>query len=35
MIIGDDFVLFSFAVNVNEQRVIAFLTEVLLFKFTK
>jgi len=28
-------VLFSFAVNVNEQRIIAFLTEVLLFKFTK
>ena len=28
--------LFSFAVNVNEQRIIAFLTEkVLLFKFTK
>ena len=28
-------VLFSFAVNVNEQRIISFLTEVLLFKFTK
>jgi len=27
--------LFCFAVNVNEQRIIAFLTEVLLFKFTK
>ena len=27
--------LFPFAVNVNEQRIIAFLTEVLLFKFTK
>jgi len=26
LIIGDDF-LFSFAVNVNEQRIIAFLTE--------
>jgi len=26
VIIGDDF-LFSFAVNVNEQRIIAFLTE--------
>ena len=26
MIIGDDF-LFSFAVNVNKQRIIAFLTE--------
>jgi len=33
-IIGDDF-LFSFAVNVNEQRIIVFLTGVLLFKFTK
>ena len=32
---GDDFFLFSFAMNVNEQRIIAFLTEVLLFKFTK
>jgi len=27
--------LFSLAVNANEQRIIAFLTEVLLFKFTK
>ena len=27
--------LFAFAMNVNEQRIIAFLTEVLLFKFTK
>jgi len=32
--IGDDF-LFSFAMNVNEQRIIAPLTGVLLFKFTK
>jgi len=35
LIIGDDF-LFSFAVNVNEQRIIAFLTEkccYLNFKF--
>ena len=30
----DDF-LFSFAVNVNEQRIISFVTEVLLFKITK
>jgi len=34
-ITGDDFFLFAFAMNVNEQRIIAFLTEVLLFKFTK
>jgi len=27
--------LFSIAMNVNEQRMIEFLTEVLLFKFTK
>jgi len=27
LIIGDDFFLFSFAVNVNEQRIIVFLTE--------
>jgi len=27
--------MFSFAVNVNEQRIIVFLTEVLLFKFMK
>ena len=27
VIIGDDFFLFSFAVIVNEQRIIAFLTE--------
>jgi len=34
-ITGDDFFLFSFAMNANEQRLIAFLTEVMLFKFTK
>ena len=33
-ITGDDF-LFSFAMNVNEQIIIAFLTEKFLFKFTK
>jgi len=27
LLIGDDFFLFSVAVNVNEQRIIAFLTE--------
>jgi len=27
LITGNDFFLFSFAVNVNEQRIIAFLTE--------
>jgi len=42
LIIGDDFFLFSFAANVNEQRIIAFLTEkcfylnlLLNLKFTK
>jgi len=34
VIIGDDF-LFFFAVIVNEQRIIVFLTENFLFTFTK
>ena len=34
LITADDF-LFSFAVNVNEQRIIAFLTEKYYYKFTK